>query len=234
MEHLRGTEIYEGSKGRILDALFSGDALNSDQLREISGQTEWNRRLRELLSDGWKIESVRIKEQDRINTYYQLKSRKLKTPDASFKNQVNETLKRVSDASPSKIQEVAASQLELLSVYHNVALEQAKKSFTWALLAAGIGLIFLVSSVTFILASDSIEAAIISLISGALIEFISGINFVLYGKASSQLADFQKRLEVTQRFLLANSLCESLDGEQRNTARTELIKTMASSENVAV
>lgn len=66
-----------------------------------------------------------------------------------------------------------------------------------------------------------------SLISGSLIEVISGINFYLYGKTSVQLADFQTRLDVTQRFLLAKSICESLEGDYKQKARSELIQTIA-------
>ncbi len=71
------------------------------------------------------------------------------------------------------------------------------------------------------------NVAVVSLISGALIEVISGINFYLYGKTSVQLADFQTRLDVTQRFLLANSMCESLEGDYKQKARSELIRTIA-------
>jgi hypothetical protein len=48
--------------------------------------------------------------------------------------------------------------------------------------------------------------------------------FVLYGKATAQLSSFHSRLENLQRYLLANSLRESLDGEERNKARAALIQ----------
>ena len=41
------------------------------------------------------------------------------------------------------------------------------------------------------------------------------------------LTAFHSRLEVLQRYLLANSICESLDGEARNTACAELIKEIS-------
>ena len=47
-----------------------------------------------------------------------------------------EPIRRLFEADPSKIQEIAASQIQLLNIYHNVVLDQAKNSFRWALVAA--------------------------------------------------------------------------------------------------
>jgi hypothetical protein len=41
------------------------------------------------------------------------------------------------------------------------------------------------------------------------------VNFYLYARTSAQLAEFHSRLDVTQRFLLANSLCETLDQDSK-------------------
>lgn len=136
-------------------------------------------------------------------------------------------LDRLSKADRDDVQEIAASQIELLSAYHNLVLDQARRSFRWALVAAGVGLAFFLGAVGFLLLRELQNVAVVSLISGALIEVISGINFYLYGKTSVQLADFQTRLDVTQRFLLANSICESLEGDYKQKARSELIRTIA-------
>ncbi len=136
-------------------------------------------------------------------------------------------LRRLAKVDTSKIQEVVASQVELLFVYHNLVLDQARRSFLWALIAAGVGLTFFLAAVGFLLLQQSQPLSVVSLISGALVEVISGINFYLYGKTSAQLADFQIRLDMTQRFMLANSICESLDGDAKNQARSELVKAIA-------
>lgn len=65
-----------------------------------------------------------------------------------------------------------------------------------------------------------------------MVEFISGVNFYLYGKTIGQLTLFQGRLEITQRFLLANSLCESLGDELRDTTRAQLIFQLANIEGL--
>jgi hypothetical protein len=132
-------------------------------------------------------------------------------------------LDSVAKAKPSDIQEVAASQIKLLNSYYTLVLEQAKRSFRWALIAAGVGLLFFLGAVGFILVSQLYDAGVFSLISGALVQVIAGINFYLYGRTSAQLATFHDKLEQTQRFLLANSVCEGLADQFRQHARSRLI-----------
>jgi hypothetical protein len=55
------------------------------------------------------------------------------------------------------------------------------------------------------------------------VEVISGVNFYLYGKTTTQMAEFQSRLDMTQRFLLANSICENLDGDFKQNTRSQLV-----------
>jgi hypothetical protein len=64
------------------------------------------------------------------------------------------------------------------------------------------------------------------------VQVIAGINFVLYGKAASQLLGFHGRLEQTQRFLLANSICHAIgDDAARTSTRAELVATIARRES---
>jgi hypothetical protein len=85
---------------------------------------------------------------------------------------------------------------------------------------------FFAGAVVFALLS-TVTAASVPLIAGAIVEVISGVMFYLYGKTSSQLSAFHTSLEVLQRYLLANSICENLDGEARNTARAALIQEIS-------
>jgi hypothetical protein len=71
--------------------------------------------------------------------------------------------------------------------------------------------------------------ALTSGIAGALVEMFAGTYLYLYKHASDQLAAFRTSLEGTQRLLLANSMCEKLEGEQEQKTRAELIRMMASS-----
>lgn len=149
------------------------------------------------------------------------------SPSTNLFTFVQQSLDQLSKADRSDVQTIAASQIQLLSAYYNLVLEQAKRSFTWALIAAALGLIFFIAAVSFVIYQQSQSAAVISLVSGALIEFISGINFYLYGKTSAQLTGFQARLDTTQRYLLANSMCEGLDGDIKQNTRADLIRAVA-------
>jgi hypothetical protein len=134
---------------------------------------------------------------------------------------------RLSQAKLDNVLEVAASQLDLIRSYYSLALYQARRSFRWALVAAGVGLAFFLASIIVLLFQHPSEVAVASIISGALVEVISGINFYLYNKTSAQLADFLTRLDLTQRYLLSNSICESLDGDFKQKARLRVIGIIA-------
>lgn len=135
-------------------------------------------------------------------------------------------LKHLSDAPKDDVTAIASSQIELLARFYDLSLSQAGRSFRWALIASMVGLVFFVLAIVFMVWRESGQLATITMIGGALIEFIAGVNFYLYGKTLSQLSLFQGRLEVTQRFLLANSLCESLGEAWRDPTRTRLINQL--------
>jgi hypothetical protein len=142
-------------------------------------------------------------------------------------NFVRDSIERISAADPSDVQRIAGSQLELLAGYHEIVLAQSRRSFFWALIGAGIGLLFFLAAVVFALLTSSTAGALIPLLSGAIVEVIAGIVFFLYGKAAIQLSSFHGRLETLQRYMLANSICESLDGEERTKARAALIQEIS-------
>ncbi len=129
-------------------------------------------------------------------------------------------------AESEDVQEIAISQINLLASFYTLTLEQSKRSFIVALIAAVIGLAFFLAAVSFILVNDRMSAAIISLISGGLVQVIAAIIFYLYDKTSVQLADFRARLDTTQRYLLANSVIEDLSEELKDQARFQLVQVI--------
>ncbi|MDN3356830.1 hypothetical protein [Actinomadura sp. DC4] len=132
----------------------------------------------------------------------------------------------VAKADPENIQQVAASQLALSNSYYQSALSQASRSFMAAIVSAGVGLLFFVSSVVFAMVSRNVSAAYISALAGGIVEVISGLNFWLFGRTASQLDTFHVRLEKMQRYLLANSVCTSLPEENRAQVIADLVKSM--------
>jgi hypothetical protein len=144
-----------------------------------------------------------------------------------FDLDLREPIKRLSSAATNDVQQIAASLIELLAAYHKAELVQSNRSFFWALVGSGLGLLLFAIAVMFSLLNGLVLAAIVSLVAGAVVEVVSGVVFFLYGKASTQLSAFHHRLEVLQRYLLANSICESLTETERDRARAALIREIA-------
>lgn len=64
-------------------------------------------------------------------------------------------------------------------------------------------------------------------IAGLALEVIAAICFFSYARASRRLALFDVGLERTNRFILADALCQHLDGEARTKARHRLVNVVA-------
>lgn len=112
----------------------------------------------------------------------------------------------------------------MLDVYRREALWQSRLSFWVALGGSVAALALFAIAVGFSLLNGLSVASIVPLIAGAIVQVVSGIVFYLYGKTSSQLGVFHAQLEVLQRYLLANSISESLStAEERDKARSALI-----------
>jgi hypothetical protein len=134
--------------------------------------------------------------------------------------------KLVASLDPAKIQEVAASQVVISDMYYKNALQHAQRLFRWALIAAGTGLIFFLVAVALALFRESVNGALIILASGGVMEAIAALNFYLYGRVFNQLREFHERLDRTQQYLLANSICENLKGDVKQATQIELIRAM--------
>ena len=145
-----------------------------------------------------------------------------------FYQAAEKSIERLSSIEKDDVKGTAASQIELLSRFYDLSLSQAQRSFRWALAASMVGLGFFLLAV--LLMATHEKTADAALIGGGIIQFISGVNFYLYNKTLSQLTLFQGRLETTQRFLLANSLTESLSDEFRDKTRAKLIDQLATSQ----
>src|SRR5215217_4702711 len=142
-------------------------------------------------------------------------------------------LLRLEKYATDDVHKAVVAQLNLLDTYYNTALGQAKQSFNSALISAAVGLAFFLVAVAvllvqpFILPGQPLDTiALLSVLSGAIVEVVAGINFYLFNKTQKQVSNFHGTLLETQRFLLANSVCDSLDNLTDQT-RAELIGAMA-------
>src|SRR5438876_7478679 len=75
---------------------------------------------------------------------------------------ISRAIDQVAKADPSNIQEVAASQLAIINSYYQSGLQQSQQSFRWSLIWGGIGLGFLIVSVSVLLFQQPTEVALAS------------------------------------------------------------------------
>lgn len=147
---------------------------------------------------------------------------------AAFSAKQQAVIKDIAETQVADVKGIAVKQLELLSDYYGLSLSHANRSFRVALIAGAVGLGFFLWAVWLLLGKEGGgDMATVGIIGGAVSEFIAGVNFLLYGKTLEQLNLFQGKLENTQRFLLANSLCESLQQDNlKEYTRARLIGSL--------
>ncbi|EFH80630.1 TRADD-N-associated membrane domain-containing protein [Ktedonobacter racemifer] len=142
------------------------------------------------------------------------------------KSPLSQAVANIAGVNPGNIQEVAASQLAIINSYYQSGLEQSRQSLRWSLVWCGIGFGFFLTAVGIVLFQKSLEISIISVISGAIIEVSASTYLLLHRRASDQLSTFRSSLESTQWILLANSMCENLEGEIKQNTRSEIIRVI--------
>ncbi len=135
------------------------------------------------------------------------------------------------------------SMKKLILEYYKDVLEHAQKSFASAKSIARIGFWVLVVTLAYALLIDvlshvritgfamsepSLKVGGIGMVSGALIEFIAGVNFWLYSRASKQFSAFHICLERTHRYLVAYKIAEGIgDKGKRDETLRDLVCIMA-------
>src|SRR6266849_607748 len=88
----------------------------------------------------------------------------------------------VASLDPAKIQEVAASQLVIIDGYYKSVLQQSQQIFRWALVAAGVGLVFFLAAVSLLVLRQPANVSLISLMCGGVVVGIAVLIFLLYGR----------------------------------------------------
>lgn len=125
-----------------------------------------------------------------------------------------------------------ASVLQKMSLnFYEDVRSQARQSFYIALGAAAVGTLMVLFGIGAMMSVSkwvTLESSELSVVAGVAIQVISAINFYLYGKTARQFALFHICLERTNRFLLANTLCENvLEEKRRDDLRIELVRLIA-------
>jgi hypothetical protein len=141
----------------------------------------------------------------------------------------HESFERLSAGRHGDVHELAAAQLQLMFSMVTPLMAQSRQSFFLALFGSGLSLMLFAFVVIFSLVHGFGQASIIPMIASAAVNVASGVVFVLYGKTTNQMSDFNNRLDDLQRYLLANSIAEGLSETERDKARLSLIAEISRS-----
>ncbi len=135
---------------------------------------------------------------------------------------------------------VETVQRLILRYYTDVG-KQASESFESAKRISIWGFWLLVATITYVVVLDAIshvrwdgfnagydgmKVGTIGLVAGGIVEFIAGVQFFLYGKATKQFGAFHICLERTHRYLLAYKIAEKI-GTNRDQTLEKIVCIMA-------
>jgi hypothetical protein len=117
--------------------------------------------------------------------------------------------------------------LSQLSEYYTINKSQARKSFNFSVLVVFLGFATVIASIifSFFQTGQKTELSIVTGISGVLLQFIGGANFVVYNKTVEQSNNFHTQLIRIQNVMLAIELCTQVKDPDKNFKLTEKIVT---------
>lgn len=147
------------------------------------------------------------------------------TPSANWYRAFN----TLQSADPSDVQKIAASQIEMLRGFYTEVIDQSKQSFRLALYGSLLGLCFFIVAIAVLLlqAPQASQVALVSALAGGIVQVFSGMLLAMFRSARQQLSRYHERLDLTQRYLLANSICASMPDPTQTEVRAELVRTIA-------
>ena len=156
---------------------------------------------------------------------------KLLQPNHIRINEEKAAIATIQQSNPTDIQAISASKLTLSNSFYNNALRQSQQSFLWSLIFAGVGAIFIVSTVTLVIVlqptiATSVIIALLGGSGGIGSGAIAYATLQLYKQASEQAAACHIRLDRTSDFILANSACEGLSETEKQEMRSEIIRKL--------
>lgn len=140
---------------------------------------------------------------------------------------IDEIADQISETDPSDVQQNASNQIKLLKNYYEDGRKQANISFWAALIIAIVGVLCLIVAIGFFILTNSSTIGILTTAGSIFTEVIAGTIFYLYNQARKQLIFYHEQINQNQKFLLANSLVESLDAGAKDEARKELIRQIS-------
>ena len=112
-----------------------------------------------------------------------------------------------------------------LDQYYLQTREQAGKGFLITLCVAIGGAIIICVGIIAMFLSVT-KPAYLTTACGVLTEFIASIFFYLYNKTVQSMGDYHNKLVISQNVAIALKISESIDGPDKDTVKSEMIKEL--------
>ena len=101
-----------------------------------------------------------------------------------------------------------------LKEYYIISKNQAKSTFRIAIFSCILGFIIYVGGICAFVFAEK-DVTVISVISGTVLEIVSGTTFWLYNKTLTQLNTYHRRLDETEKYLIAYQMIGEVAEEKR-------------------
>lgn len=167
-----------------------------------------------------------------IKSIYALYKMKAKTDELAAEREAKEISEAVknldvlAEKSKEENQDIRAlmfENLKELKEFYVICKQQIRKSFSAAMFSCFAGFILFVLAVIIFLLGGNNSASLTAGLSGAIVEIVSGLYFWMYRETSKQLGKYHKRLEATEKYLIALQIIEMLPEGNRNEQYGKLI-----------
>ncbi len=112
--------------------------------------------------------------------------------------------------------------------YYVINKRHANRAFSASLVFCILGFILYASGLIHVILNEGSDITLIAIVSGTVVELVSGLFFWLYTRTTNQLALFHERLVSTEQFLAAIHLVEDISESERDKAYINLIDKIMS------
>lgn len=156
-----------------------------------------------------------------------------KTPEREDSGELTNEIAEGIRAELSKLRQVGESRAEqiLSDQYHRQGLAQSNLAFQLSLVFAGLGFLIIAASAVVVLASGDVPSGIVAVVSGAIVEAVSGLFFVQANQTRRLMVQFFDRLRTDRSLEEALKLSNAVpDPTIRSRLGTLLAVRLASAD----
>jgi len=165
-----------------------------------------------------------------IKSIHTLYKTKVKTDELAAEREAKEVSEAIKDlniltekSKEEDIRTLMFENLKELKEFYVICKQQIRKSFSAAMFSCFAGFMLFVLAVVLFLLGGNNSASFMAGLSGAIVEIVSGLYFWMYKETSKQLGKYHKRLEATEKYLIALQIIEMIPEENRSEHYGKLI-----------